>query len=219
MFSLKGESSSAAARRGAHRDPAADLLRGHVPGELLHGPRRSARLLEDDDAVLHRGQQQLRAGHRGGRRRLRHQLGRGLRGGHRPAGRGAGADRPGQRRVLEPEGNLLRPRRHRLRLGPRSLPRVFPARRRRSTTPSRTRPTRARGTTRSLSSAAFATRSATCCRRSSRGSWGSRETDLGRTVVFRVDDDGRLAAFRRLRDASASSSSRCAGTSRSFPTS
>ena len=51
-------------------------------------------------AVLHRRQQQLRAGHRGGGRRVRHQPRGGLRGRHRPAGRGAGADRPGERGVL-----------------------------------------------------------------------------------------------------------------------
>jgi MoaA/NifB/PqqE/SkfB family radical SAM enzyme len=38
------------------------------------------------------------------------------------------------------------------------------------------------------------TRFATSSCRSSRGSWGSRGTDLGRTIVFRVADDGRLVA-------------------------
>ncbi len=49
------------------------------------------------DAVLHGCQQQLRAGHRRGRGRLRHQFGRGVRRGHRAARRGPGHDRPGQR--------------------------------------------------------------------------------------------------------------------------
>ena len=55
----------AAARRGAHRHPAALLLRDHVLRELLHGAPDRRRLLEDGDAELHRGEQQLRARHRG----------------------------------------------------------------------------------------------------------------------------------------------------------
>ena len=35
----------AAARRGAHRHAAADLLRGHVPGLVLHGPQGRARTI------------------------------------------------------------------------------------------------------------------------------------------------------------------------------
>ena len=46
MFSLKGESDRAdSAGRGADRRAAADLLRGDVPGELLHGQEGRGRLL------------------------------------------------------------------------------------------------------------------------------------------------------------------------------
>ena len=69
--------------------PLLHLLRGHVPRELLHGPQDRRRLLQDRDAVLHRREQQLRAGHRRRGRRLRHQLRRRLRRRHRPAGRSA----------------------------------------------------------------------------------------------------------------------------------
>ena len=58
--------------------------------------------------VLHGRQQQLRVGHRRGGGGVRHQLGRGLRGGDRPAGRGAGADRPGERGALLPAAVLRR---------------------------------------------------------------------------------------------------------------
>ena len=111
MFSLKGEyHRQDPARRGAHRRAAADLLRGHVPRLVLHEQEGGGGLSQDGDAVLHGGQQQLRAGHRRGRGRLRHQLGRGLRGGHRPAGRGAGDDRPGQRGAVFPKEVLSRSR-------------------------------------------------------------------------------------------------------------
>ena len=73
----------------------------HVLRELLHGPQHRRGLLEDGDAQLHGGQQQLRAGHRREHRRVRHRLRRGLRRGDRAAGRGAGDDRPRQRRPLD----------------------------------------------------------------------------------------------------------------------
>ena len=53
------------------------------------GHRVGRRLPHDHHHGLHRGQQQLRAGHRRGGRRVRHRLGRGVRGRHRPADRGA----------------------------------------------------------------------------------------------------------------------------------
>ena len=55
----------AAARRGAHRHPAAALLRDHVLRELLDGAPDRRRLLEDGHAELHGGEQQLRTRHRG----------------------------------------------------------------------------------------------------------------------------------------------------------
>ena len=85
MFSLQGRPDRAApAGRGAHRHPAGALLRDHVPGELLDGPPGRRRLLQDDDDGVHRGQQQLRAGDRGGGRRVRHHLRR------RPSPRSSG---------------------------------------------------------------------------------------------------------------------------------
>ena len=110
MFSLKGEQIvQHPARRAADRHAAADLLRGDVPGQLLDGPEGRGGLLEDGDALLHRGEQQLRAGHRGGGGGVRHRLGRGVRRGDRAAGRGAGADRPGERGAVLPAA-VLRPR-------------------------------------------------------------------------------------------------------------
>ncbi len=98
MFSLKGDLIvRAAARRGAHRHPAGPLLRDHVLRELLHGAQHRRRLLQDGDAELHRGEQQLRAGHRRRHRHLRPELRPGVRDRYRPAGRGAGADRPRER--------------------------------------------------------------------------------------------------------------------------
>ena len=70
------------------------------------GKTAGRRLLQDHHPVLHRRQQQLRAGHRRGGGRLRHQLRRGLRRRHRPAGRGAGDDRPGERGLLLPAAVL-----------------------------------------------------------------------------------------------------------------
>ena len=52
--------------------------------------------------AFHRGQQQLRTGHRGGGGGVRDQFRGGLRRGHRSPGGGAGDDRPGQRGVLVP---------------------------------------------------------------------------------------------------------------------
>ena len=102
MFSLKGDLIvQAAARCGAHRGPAALLLRHHVLRQLLPGTAHRRRLRKDGDPLVHRRQQQLRAGHRRLGRGLRHQLGRGVCQRHRAAGRGAGADRPGQRGALD----------------------------------------------------------------------------------------------------------------------
>ena len=83
------------AGRGAHRHPAADLLRGDVSHLFLHEQEDRRRLQEMRDALLHRRQQQLRTGHRGGRRGVWHQFRCGLCGSHRSAGRGAGDDRSG----------------------------------------------------------------------------------------------------------------------------
>ena len=52
-------------------------------------------------AVVHGGEQQLRARDRRQHRRVRHRLGRGLRGGDRATCRGAGHDRPGQRGAVD----------------------------------------------------------------------------------------------------------------------
>ena len=59
-------------------------FRGHVPCLVLHEHEGRSELRKDDDPVLHRRQQQLRAGDRRGRGGLRHQLRRGFRGGYRP---------------------------------------------------------------------------------------------------------------------------------------
>ena len=75
MFSLKGDLIvQLPLDVRAHRHPAADLLRGHVPGQLLDGQADRRRLRQDGHPVVHRGQQQLRAGHRRGGGGLRHQL-------------------------------------------------------------------------------------------------------------------------------------------------
>ena len=79
------------ARRAAHRRAAADLLRRDVSRQLLARQESRRRLLQDRHAVVHRRQQQLRIGHRRGRRGVRHQFRRGLRRRHRPAGGSAGA--------------------------------------------------------------------------------------------------------------------------------
>src|SRR5664280_2212932 len=95
-------------RRAAHRGAAADLLRRHVPLELLDGEGRRRRLQQDRDAVVHCGVEQLRARHRRLGGGLRHQLGCGVRRGDRTAGRGAGAHRPRQRRAVLPEALFRR---------------------------------------------------------------------------------------------------------------
>ena len=66
------------------------------------GRRIGADYAKTRHALVHGGQQQLRAGHRRRGGGLRHQLRRGVRRGHRAAGRGAGDDRPGQRRAAVP---------------------------------------------------------------------------------------------------------------------
>ena len=62
---------AAAARRGPHRDPAPRLLRGHVLRVVLHEQQVGADYSQDRHALLHGGVEQLRAGHRRGRRDLR----------------------------------------------------------------------------------------------------------------------------------------------------
>ena len=75
MFSLKGEyHRQDPPGRGAHRHPAADLFRGHVPGQFFHESQDRRRLPGRGHPVVHRGLEQLRAGHRRGRRRVRHPL-------------------------------------------------------------------------------------------------------------------------------------------------
>ena len=107
MFSLQGEEHRGrAARRAPDRRAALDLLRGDVPRVVLHGKEGRGRLLEDRNARLHRRVEQLRARHRRGGRGVRHQLGRGVRCGYRAARRGAGADRPRERRALFPAALL-----------------------------------------------------------------------------------------------------------------
>ena len=61
------------------RDTAPDLLRGDVPGVVLHGPAAWRRLLKDNYARVHSRLQQLRTGDRCCRVGLRHQLRRGVR--------------------------------------------------------------------------------------------------------------------------------------------
>ncbi len=74
-------------------DTAAPLLPHHVQRLVPHVLAAALPLPGDGDPLLHGGEQQLRAGDRGGHRRLRHRLGAGAGGGRRAAHRGAGADR------------------------------------------------------------------------------------------------------------------------------
>ena len=98
MFSLKGKlDRDHPAGRGAHRDPAAHLLRRDVPRLVLHEPQGGSGLPEVRDAVVHRREQQLRTRDRRGGGGLRHRLGRRVRRGDRAAGRSPGDDRPRQR--------------------------------------------------------------------------------------------------------------------------
>ncbi len=84
MFSLKGQAIvQDPAGCAPDRGPLADLLRGHVPGQLLDGQKGRGDLLPDGHPLLHGGQQQLRAGHCSSGGRVRDPIGRGLRGGHR----------------------------------------------------------------------------------------------------------------------------------------
>ena len=76
MFSLKGELDRAnPAGCRADRHSALDLLRGDVPGQLLHGPQDRSRLRQDGNPFVHGRQQQFRVGDCRGRGRVRDQLG------------------------------------------------------------------------------------------------------------------------------------------------
>jgi hypothetical protein len=70
---LQGRPDPAVPDEGAAgRRAADDLLRGDVPGQLLHGEEGRRRLFAQHDAGVHRVRQQFRAGHRRRDRDLRH---------------------------------------------------------------------------------------------------------------------------------------------------
>ena len=89
-------------RRRSGRGAAADLLRGHVLRFVLAVEARRGQLRGSHDPVVHRGFEQLRARDRRSGRNLWHPSRRRFRCGDRALGRGAGADRPGQRRAVDP---------------------------------------------------------------------------------------------------------------------
>ena len=95
-------------RRRADRDPAAHLLCGDVCAVFRFEPGHRRGLCAVLHALLHRGEQQFRAGDCRGGRRLRHQLRRRICRRHRPAYRSAGNDRARQRRDMEPLTFLCR---------------------------------------------------------------------------------------------------------------
>ena len=95
----------------ADRRAAVDLLRGHVPGQFLHGPQDRSRLRQDGNPFLHGGQQQFRIGDCRGRGRVRDQFRSRFRCGHRAAGRSARPDRTGQCVPLFSKALFLRPSR------------------------------------------------------------------------------------------------------------
>ena len=114
MFSMQGERIvSTAARRAVDCHSAQRLLRDHVPDQLLHGLEDRRGLLARRNPGLHRLGQQLRVGHCGGDRRLRHLVADRVRHRRRTAGRGAGPDRAGAPESVFPATDLRRPGRRR----------------------------------------------------------------------------------------------------------
>ena len=110
MFSLKGEYIvQHAAGRGAHRHPAADLLRRHVPGQLLHGQGGRARTIAKTATLsFTAASNNFELAIAVAVAVFGIDSGAGLRGGDRPAGRGAGDDRPGECGVLAEEAAVRR---------------------------------------------------------------------------------------------------------------